>query len=278
MNKILITGAGGYIGKHVIKKALQLKNYNIVGVDINPLKQPITCLAFDFLQQAAEHDLYEKLGSPDIIIHLAWKDGFNHNSNAHFQNLSAHYEFIKNMIEHGCKNISIMGSMHEIGYYIGEVNNDTPCNPMSPYGIAKNALRQAVMMYSENKDVSVKWLRAFYITGDDAANNSIFSKILQMSKENKKTFPFTDGLNKYDFLDIDILAQQIVKASIQNNISGIINICSGEPVSLKEKVELFITENKLDIQPEYGAFKSRKYDSSEIYGNADIIKKIMENE
>ena len=71
-----------------------------------------------------------------------------------------------------------MGSMHEIGYHVGEVNNDTHCNPMSLYGIAKNALRQAVLTYVDGKDVSVKWLRAFYITGDDVHNNSIFAKIL----------------------------------------------------------------------------------------------------
>ena len=67
-----------------------------------------------------------------------------------------------------------MGTVHEIGYYEGDVNANTPCNPLSMYGIAKNALRQAMLMYCEDKNVSLKWLRAYYITGDDQNNKSIY--------------------------------------------------------------------------------------------------------
>ena len=102
-----------------------------------------------------------------------------------------------------------MGTMHEIGYYEGEVNSTTPCSPLSMYGIAKNALRQAIMTYCEDKDVSLKWLRAYYITGDDKNNKSIFARILQMAQEGQKTFPFTSGVNKYDFIDVAKLAQYI---------------------------------------------------------------------
>lgn len=275
MRKILITGAGGYIGRHVLKNALTIKNAQVSVVDIMPIDTPATCYTMDFLKESENSELYTKLGAPDILIHLAWQDGFNHKSDAHFKNLSAHYQFIKNMVDSGCQNISIMGSMHEIGYHVGEVNNDTPCNPMSLYGIAKNALRQAVLTYVEGKDVSLKWLRAFYITGDDAHNNSIFAKILQMANEGKKTFPFTDGKSRFDFKDVNELSQQIIAASIQTDISGIINVCSGKSTPIKEKVESFIKENHLNISPEYGAFPSRKYDSPEIYGNADLINQIM---
>lgn len=275
MNKILITGVGGYIGRHVLSNALIMKDLEVSVIDIKPIDTTAKCYTMDFLKEAADPDLYQRLGAPDVIIHLAWQDGFNHKSDAHLKNLPAHYQFIKNMVDSGCKSISVMGSMHEIGYHIGQVNNDTPCNPMSLYGIAKNALRQAVMTYAEGKDVSLKWLRAFYITGDDAHNNSIFAKILQMAKEGKKTFPFTDGKSRFDFEDVDELSKQIIAASLQDRISGIINVCSGKSTPLKEKVESFIKENHLNITPEYGAFPSRKYDSPEIYGNAELINQIM---
>lgn len=277
MVNILITGASGYIGRHVLEKATKLtNNVSVVDVKFSDFPQSVRLYQEDILTQCSSDDLYSKLGKPDVIIHLAWKDGFNHKSDAHLQNLSAHYEFIRNMIDHGCKNVNIMGSMHEVGYWEGEINENTPCNPMSPYGIAKNALRQATMTYCEDKDVSLKWLRAFYITGDDKHNKSIFAKILEMEAEEKPTFPFTDGKCKYDFQDIEILAEQIVKASVQTEINGIINVCSGKPVALKDKVEEFIKEHNLNIKPQYGAFPSRKYDSPKIYGDNSKIKKIME--
>lgn len=276
MVNILITGANGYIGHHVLEKALKLTdNVSVVDVNFKGFLQNIKQYQEDILEQSSSGDLYGKLGKPEVLIHLAWQDGFNHKSDAHLQNLFAHYQFIRNMIDHGCKNITIMGSMHEVGYWEGKIDENTPCNPMSLYGIAKNALRQAVMTYCEDKDVSLKWLRAFYITGDDRHNKSIFAKILEMEAEERITFPFTDGKCKYDFQDIDVLAEQIVKASVQTEVNGIINVCSGKTISLKDKVEEFIQKHNLKIRPEYGSFPSRKYDSPEIYGDDSRIKKIM---
>ena len=276
--KILITGANGYIGQHVVEKALQ-KNHEVICVDLKPFSNDkLQSIAMNFLAKADDPSLYNLLGSPDVIIHMAWQDGFNHQSDAHLNNLSAHYKFIKNMIDAGCKSISVMGTMHEIGYHEGIIDENTPCNPLSLYGIAKNALRQAVMNYTENKNISLKWLRAFYIMGNDTKNKSIFSKILQMSEEGKTSFPFTSGLNKYDFIDVNLLAEQIIAAATQNNISGIINCCSGNAVSLKDKVEEFIKAHNLNIVPEYGAFPTRKYDSPAVWGDATIIKGIMNDE
>ena len=67
----------------------------------------------------------------------------------------------------------------------------------------------------------------------------------------------------------------ISKSSLQTKITGIINCCSGNPVSLKEKVELFLKENNLKIKLEYGVYPDREYDSPAIWGNNDIISKII---
>ena len=277
MRKILITGANGYIGQHVsntIKKIV--KNHELIRTDIRPSQgNDNNFIDCDILNEASNINLYEKLGKPDVLIHLAWQDGFNHKSLSHIANLYNHYLFIKNMIESGCSSISIMGSMHEVGYYEGAVDENTPCNPLSLYGIAKNSLREMSLLLAKDTNCSMKWLRGFYIYGDDIKNHSIFTKIKQMANDGQKTFPFTDGLNKYDFISVDNIAEQIVKASIQNEIDGIINVCSGKPVTLKEQVEKFINENNLDIKPEYGVFPTRPYDSPAIWGNNTKINEIL---
>lgn len=278
MKTILVTGCNGYIGKHVVEYLQSNTTHRIIGVDLkknNENTNRINYIGLDFLSVASQKDLFTILGNPDCCIHLAWQDGFNHSAPSHIKNLYSHYSFLQNIIDAGCKSISVMGTMHEIGFYEGEINANTPCNPLSNYGIAKNALRQLLFSYCENKNISVKWLRAFYITGDDKNNKSIFAKIMQIAKEGGKTFPFTDGLNKYDFIDVVTLASYISQASLQDEINGIINVCSGTPIALKDKVESFIKEKRLDISLEYGAFPSRKYDSPAIWGNSDLIKKII---
>lgn len=272
--KVAVTGANGYIGKHVVKQLLDM-GYEVIAVDINDnnIDQRATVVKESVLQMGAA--VYDMLYKPDRLIHLAWRDGFNHASNAHMEDLSGHYSFIKNMMDAGIKSISVMGSMHEIGYWEGAIDENTPANPMSLYGIAKNSLRLAAALLAEKNGVPLKWLRGYYIVGDDASNHSIFSKIMQKEQEGAETFPFTSGKNKYDFLDIHILAEQIAKASVQDKYNGVINCCSGKPVSLAEQVETFIKNNGYMIRLEYGVFPDRAYDSPAIWGDTKKIDDIM---
>lgn len=274
--KVLVTGAAGYMGKHVVKELLN-QGHEVLAADLNHKGIDSRATIVEENIFSGNKDIYKLVGEPELCIHLAWQDGFVHNSPKHMENLSGHFNFLRNMIEGGCKKISVMGTMHEIGFWEGEINEDTPCNPLSQYGIAKNALRQALILLTRNTDVQLYWLRAYYILGDDMRNSSIFTKILQAAEDGKEEFPFTTGQNKYDFIDIHELSNQIVAASTQDNITGIINVCTGNPVSLKDKVEAFIQEKGLNISLKYGAFPERPYDSKIIYGNADKIKEIMLN-
>ena len=226
---------------------------------------------------SGDSDIYDKLGKPDACIHMAWKDGFVHNSAAHMVNVSAHYKFLCSMIDAGCKRIAVMGTMHEIGFHEGVIDEYTPCNPLTLYGIAKNALRQALLLYAKDKNVNIYWLRAYYILGDDMKNHSVFTKLLEAVDAGKKTFPFTTGKNKYDFITVDELADQIAAASTQDEVTGIINVCTGTAMSLADRMEMFIKEHKLDIKLDYGAFPDRPYDSKIVYGDAMKINEIMRN-
>lgn len=277
--KVLVTGAGGYIGKHVVN-VLRQHPIEIIACDLckNFEYQNCCCIGTDILKNAEDKDLFKKLGSPEAVIHLAWQDGFNHKAESHIKNLYSHYLFLKNMAEHGCRNISVLGTMHEVGYYEGAIDEKTPCFPLSYYGIAKNTLRQIMEVYCAEQQVSLKWLRAFYILGDDERSHSVFSKIIEFEKEGKETFPFTSGLNKYDFIAIDKLGELIVKAALQTEIKGIINVCSGKAVSLRDKVEEFIKDHHFKIRPQYGAYPSRPYDSPAIWGDITKLNKILAEE
>lgn len=273
--KVLVTGASGYIGKHVVKSLLSM-NHEVYVSDFQYKGIDERAKIVDEPIFSGEKDIYKRLGSPDVLIHLAWRDGFIHNSYAHMADLSAHVAFLQNMIDGGLQYLTVMGSMHEVGYWEGAIDEATPCNPMSMYGIAKNALRQMLMLYSKDKDVNLHWLRAYYIYGDDLRGSSIFAKLCQAVEDGKKEFPFTTGKNQYDFIHVSELAKQIVCASVQKEINGIINVCSGTPVSLAEQVEGYIKEHGFDIELKYGAFPDRAYDSPAVWGNADKIKQIME--
>ena len=71
------------------------------------------------------------------------------------------------------------------------------------------------------------------------------------------------------------MAHQIAKVAIQTEVTGIINCCSGKPVSLAEQVEQYIQEHHLSLRLEYGAFPDRAYDSPCVYGDATLISQIL---
>lgn len=274
MKKILITGSSGYIGKHIVSE-LTKHNFEIYCIDRNPPTQnsKIKYMKGDIFKLPIQ--TYSKLGKFDICLHLAWQDGFNHASSSHLKNWFSHYLFLTKLIEHGIKHITVLGSMHEVGYWHGPVNEHTQTNPLSYYALAKNSLRQALEIYLIGKKIIFQWVRGFYIYGDDIENQSLFTRITQMEIKGEKYFPFTSGLNKYDFIHIDEFSKQICATVSQNVINGIINCSSGKAISLKKKVSEFLRENRYKIKPKFGAFQSRSYDSPAIWGDVTKINKIM---
>jgi len=271
--KILVTGANGYLGQGIVKHILDCGN-EVVAADfktdhVDERADRRVCNLFEI------EDPYNYFGQPDVLLHLAWRDGFVHYSDAHINDLPKHFKFIKTFAESEVKAIAAMGSMHEIGFFEGSIKENTPCNPITPYGISKNALRELTSMLCKQKGKEFLWLRGYYIVGNSQYGCSIFSKITASEAEGKTEFPFTQGQNQFDFIDYEDFCEQVARAISQDKTTGIINICSGHPEKLADRVERFIKENEYKIKLKYGAFPDRPYDSKAVWGDGSKIEQIM---
>lgn len=273
--KILVTGANGYLGQGIVKSLIDNGNevmatdFNIDNIDSRAKRKK--CNLFNV------ENPYIFFERPDVLLHLAWRDGFVHYSDAHIEDLPKHYAFIKKIVEEGCNHIAVMGSMHEIGFFEGCINETTPCHPTTPYGIGKNALRELTEMICKQNNIVFQWLRGYYIVGNSKYGSSIFSKITAAVEQGKKEFPFTLGQNQYDFIDYEDFCKQVAAAVGQSQEQGLINICSGRPEKLADRVEKFIKDNKYNISLQYGMFPDRPYDSKAIWGDNSKIENIMKN-
>ena len=274
--KILVTGANGYLGQGIVRHLLDNGHY-VVAADFNVdhVDERAERMAYDLF--SITNNPYEYFKEPDVLLHLAWRDGFVHYSDAHIIDMPKHYNFIKSFAESKVSKIVVMGSMHEIGFFEGSIKEDTPCNPTTPYGISKNALRELTTMFCKQKGKLFQWFRGYYIVGNSKYGSSIFSKITAAENEGKKEFPFTMGLNQFDFIDYEDFCEQVAKATAQDEILGVINICTGRPEKLADRVERFIKENGYNIKLKYGAFPDRPYDSKAVWGDSSKIDLIMQH-
>ena len=274
--KILVTGANGYLGSGIVKEILDRGN-DVIAADfktdrVDDRAKKVECNLFDI------EDPYNYFGKPDVLLHLAWRDGFVHYSDAHIDDLPKHYHFIKKMVESGIERVAVMGSMHEVGFFEGSINENTPCHPITPYGIAKNTLHELCDMLCKKNGVKLQWLRGYYIVGNTPYGNSIFSKLYAAANEGKEKFPFTMGQNQYDFVDYPDFCTDVAAAVSQKEVLGTIEVASGHPEKLADRVERFRQNNKLNIMLESGSFPTPPYDSKAIWGISQKIDKILHRE
>lgn len=271
--KILVTGANGYIGTGVVKALLALKQ-NVIATDFNVdgIDSRAKAIAGNIFETENPYEYFRK---PDVVLHLAWRNGFVHNADSHLGDLANHYNFLSKMADSGVKKIVALGSMHEIGFWEGRIKDNTPYNPLSLYGISKNALRQSLELLCKQKNILFQWIRGYYIVGNSEKGASIFSKITAAEKGGKTEFPFTTGKNQYDFIDYDEFCLQIANVVINNSVLGTINCCSGYPESLASRVERFIKDNNYNIKLNYGTFPDRPYDSLAVWGDNFKIQQIL---
>lgn len=273
--KVLVTGANGYLGRGIVE-ALLTEGHCVIANDLclDGVSERAVKIEGDIFESENPYVEYDE---PEVVLHLAWRDGFIHNSHAHIEDLSKHVLLMEKFFSSPVTKVVVMGTMHEIGFYEGSIDEWTQTHPMNYYGIAKDSLRNFVSFMSDSKGKIFQWLRAYYIVGTTVNGSSIFSKIVAAERAGEKEFPFTMGRNQYDFLSYNDFVSRVAMAVSQNEINGVINISSGSPVSLSDRVEQFIDENNFKIRLRYGAFPERKYDSKAVWGNSMKIDKIIEN-
>lgn len=281
--KILVTGASGFIGQHVIRNLLQRSGITIVATTRDLAKA--THLDFFEKVQFVETDLsiademiFHKLGAPDIMIHLAWDGLPNYKGLFHVEkNLIENTRFIKTMVGSGLKDISVSGTCFEYGMVEGCLREDMVTNPGNPYGQAKDSLRKFIEALKSDFDFSFKWLRLFYMYGDGQAPNSLIAQIEKTIAMGGKEFNMSGGEQVRDYLHVNQVADYIVQCSLQSKIEGVINCCSGKPITVKKLVQDYIQEKNYALHLNFGFYPYPDYEPMAFWGDNTKLNEVLLN-
>ena len=193
-------------------------------------------------------DAYDRLGCPDVLIHLAWDGLPNYNSLHHFETeLPRQYQFLKNLVDAGLPALLASGTCFEYGMQSGLLSEETATRPANSYGLAKDALRQQLEHLRRTRPFAFTWARLFYIYGEGQSSSSLYPQLKSAVLCKAPSFNMSGGEQLRDYLPIGEVARLIVELAVRRANTGPLNVCSGKPVSVRSLVEGWIAENAWNI-------------------------------
>jgi dTDP-6-deoxy-L-talose 4-dehydrogenase (NAD+) len=280
--KILVTGATGFVGNHVIEYLLD-KKHNVIATARNVEKiehfewfPSVQYLPFDINSAYDKSALFDYFGQPDKLIHLAWEGLPNFNSPIHIEsNLMNQYRFLKSYLDAGGKHLLVTGTCFEYGLQDGCLSEDVLPNPITAYGIAKDSLRKFLqLLHSQQNPFIFQWVRLFYIYGQGQQATSIIPQLEAAIERKDAVFNMSGGEQTRDYLPVSKVAEYICRIALQEDITGVINCCSNEPLSVKRLVEDYIKLHSASIQMNLGHYPYTKYEPMHFWGDNTRLKSI----
>lgn len=280
--KILVTGATGFIGSHLITELLK-SHHEIIATAIEKKENvktawigKVTYIEHDLNDRC--EDLYELFQRPDRLIHLSWESLPNYKGLFHFEkNLFTSYFLIKDLVQKGLKDVTVLGTCLEYGMQNGQLSENMATMPSNPYALAKDTLRRFLEELEKHYPFDLKWIRLFYLFGEGQNKNSILEQLKKAVSNNETEFNMSGGEQLRDYLPVEKAAEYIAVISLQNKVTGIINCCSGKPVSLKKFVEDHLRDNNINIKLNLGHYPYPDHEPMEFWGDDTKLQQILRN-
>ena len=281
--KILVTGATGFIGNHLIRELLKNKSNQVVATSRSANKAKkfdwfpkVKYIEYDVNNNTSE-DLYSFFGKPDQLIHLAWESLSNYNSPSHMDViLPNHCNFIESMIAGGLIDVVVTGTCFEYGMIEGRLSEDMEIKPENPYAVAKDSLRRFIADLQNRHSFTYKWIRLFYMYGEGQSKTSLMYLLDKAIQDKDKEFNMSGGEQLRDFSPIDKVVRNISLIAKQNiYINQVVNCCSGNPISIKKLVENYLKEKKYIIKLNFDYYPYPDYEPMDFWGCDLKLKRIL---
>jgi nucleoside-diphosphate-sugar epimerase len=224
--KILVTGAGGFLGRHCVAA---LSQHDV---------QPVTHKDCDLFDARAVAALMRNV-KPTHLLHLAWqtKPGIYWTSPENLAWLRASTVLLEEFSRIGGKRFVGAGTCAEYDW-TGDgrcVEATTPLRPATPYGAAKHATQTALAAFAPGLNVSFAWGRIFFPYGPGESPGRLVGAVSRALFDGRPA-AITEGNERRDYIYATDVARAFA-ALVESDAAGAFNIGTGEAVSLRQVVE-----------------------------------------
>ncbi len=209
------------------------------------------------------------LGPADVIVHLAWPGLPNYRGLFHFEtNLPEAYRFLSAAVKDGYPRLLAVGTCFEYGIQQGCLGEQVETRPDNPYGLAKDTLRKFLQCLQREQPFILQWCRLFYMFGEGQNPKSLLAQLDAAMARGEALFPMSGGEQIRDYLPVSEVVRRLVYLIERPEATGIFNICSGIPISIRKLVEDRIREAASMIEPQPGVYPYPDYEPFAFWGDS----------
>jgi UDP-glucose 4-epimerase len=276
MKKILVTGAGGFIGSNLVRALFQDKNYELVltnksypKYDFSELSDSDESLTFHDLDIMNRHSVFDffKNKEIDTCVHLAAEvnveDSIRNPNKTMDVNVKGTINILDACYHNHVENFLFASSAAVYGHPMKlPITEEHQLNPISPYGISKLHAENHVSSYMNSKKIrNAISLRIFNAYGEGQIGNvSVITRFAKKLSEGLAPVIYGTGNQKRDFVSINDVVNAMllsIKAlqdggdRLVSTTPLIFNIGTGVATTIKDLCEQMIKISGLDLRPSY---------------------------
>ena len=241
MNRVLVTGATGFIGRGTLAPLATS------GAEIHALSSrsvppagstEVRWHRVDLLAGSELEQVLERV-QPSHLLHLAWyaEPGLFWRSQENVRWVQASLRLLQAFADHGGHRAVIAGSCAEYAWEARTVCREleTPCRPATLYGASKHRLHLIAERYLEQRGMSLAWGRVFFVFGPGEHPARLGGSVARAVVLGEQA-PCSRGEQVRDFMYSEDVAAAFV-ALLRSDVEGPVNIASGAPVRVCDLVE-----------------------------------------
>lgn len=293
--RILVTGADGFVGQHVVAALLQ-RGHEVVG-GITGREPELTTLgtdfaagvawrSFDLRDGASVTDLVQR-ADPDAVLHLAgvasvsesWRDPsltFQVNVQGAIHLLMA----LRNLPPASRRRaVVLVGSGEAYGRDGTEdapLHEDVPLRPLSPYAASKAAQEMLGWAMGRTETLRLVQTRSFQQTGP--GQRPVYVTVdwaMQLVAIRDGRAPATLRVGNLDvvrdFLDVRDAADAYIRLLEDQDVEGVFNVCSGRGLSLRHLLDTLEAAVGVEVQVEVEPSRLRPAEVSSLVGTHERL-------
>ncbi|WP_152397006.1 NAD-dependent epimerase/dehydratase family protein [Paenibacillus guangzhouensis] len=276
MMKILITGANGFIGKHVCSLFAR-RNVEVhavsrgkhISVDTSILWHEI-----DLLHDKQVASLIQSI-KPTHLMHLAWEStpGVYWRSSDNYQWVTASMNLVEHFYRNGGRRMIAAGTCAEYDWREGILSEQqTALTYSSPYAACKNRFQELLHSFSTQTGLSTAWGRVFFLYGPNESPSRLVPSVIRSLLRDEDAL-CTEGTQRRDYLYIEDAADALITV-MDSELQGPVNIASGQAIQLNELIKkIAVKLNKLE-RVKLGAIQHAMHEQPLVQGDVQRLKEL----